>query len=1445
MSFHRSPSDAFLAAGQGNGSPPRGGFVQIPGYEIECEIGRGGMATVYRAVQHSLGRAVAIKVLARGPDDQDEFALRFKKEGRILAQLLHPNIVTIYDIGVSEDNQLFLSMEYLSDGTLQDRIKRGLSFDSTIHIVRSIAKALGYAHEKGVIHRDVKPSNIMFRHDGAPVLTDFGVARVMTGSSTVHTMTGLTVGSPGYMSPEQARGQGATLQSDLYSLGVVLYEMLVGRPPYQADSALAVVLKHLHDPIPSLPREHANLQSILNKLLAKKSTDRYRDVGDFLAALNFVIPSDTGSQPKATTGGSPLAMVEFASGTLRSLWLKRPRRFLWMGMIGAAILLVVVVYAFRSRTATESSEALPEEPPQPVANTAPVSRETEIATLLQQAEARLQAGLLTDEAEQSADAAYRRVLKLDRGNAQALAGLENIAREYERLARQRLEAGAPRESLDPIQKGLAVAPGREGLLRLRQEAERRMAERQAQKAEQERQQELQLQAEQFLEQARSSFAEGLLEISQAHIEQGLLAVPDHPGLLALRERVRAGEAERQRQEEARRREAEAARRRTEEVNQYLAQALESRRNGGYAASLQQIDKGLALAPDHDDLLRLRDEVRAQLVAEQQRQAEQAKREQEIKSLLKQAEAQWKAKRLTEPAGDNAEATYQRMLQLDPDNAQARAGLERIAREYEQQARQRRDAGAPQESLGLIDKGLAVTPGYPGLLSLQEEISREIAEAKARQAREEEQQLQAELFLAQAQNRFQQGALAASLAQIEQGLGVMSGHPRLLSLREQVKARMAEQASQEAEAARRQEEEARRQAEEAERRKTEKARQQAAAERRRQEANQSLAQALEFQRKGDYAASAQLIEKGLEKVPNHEGLSRLREEVRAQLAAEQQRQAEQARRGQEIKTLLQQAEAHWKAKRFTTPPGSNAEATYRQVLELDAGNAQARAGLERIAREYLQQARQQQSAGVLRDSLELIEKGLAVAPNHQELLQLRQEVERGIAEAKARQAREAEQRLRAEQFLAQATSSFKEGALAASLAHIEQGLLAAPAHPGLLALREQVKARMAEQARQQAELAKRQEEEKARRQAEEEAERQKADQARQQAELAKRQEEADRYLARAVELQRKGEPAASLQQVEEGLALAPNHAELLRLREAVRTRLAAEQKQQQDQVQREQEIRKLLEQAEGHVKAKRLTTPAGKNARETYRRVLELDAGNTQAQAGLERIAQEYLQQAQQRRLAWALQDCLELIDKGLAVVPDQAELLRLREAVRAEWVAEQQRLEQQRQSEQQKEQQRKEQQRLEQQRQSEQQQKEQQRKEQQRQEEKQRQEQQRKLEQQQQQEEKQQQEQQRKLEQQRLEQQRLEQQRKEQQRLEQQRREEKQRQEQQRKLEQQRLDQQRLEQQRKEQQRLEQQRREEKQWQEQQRKLEQRQENPQQKPTQPETTTIPRIFGTF
>jgi DNA repair exonuclease SbcCD ATPase subunit len=312
---------------------------------------------------------------------------------------------------------------------------------------------------------------------------------------------------------------------------------------------------------------------------------------------------------------------------------------------------------------------------------------------------------------------------------------------------------------------------------------------------------------------------------------------------------------------------------------------------------------------------------------------------------------------------------------------------------------------------------------------------------------------------------------------------------------------------------------------------------------------------------------------------------------------------------------------------------------------------------------------------------------------------------------------------------------------------------------------------------------------------------------QKAETARRKQEANGYLASALESQRLGEYPASLQHIEQGLALVPDHDGLIRLRGEVREQFAEEQKRRAEQLQREQEIKALLERAEAQLAAKRLTQPTGDNAEETYQQLLKLDPENAQARAGFGRIAEEYERLARQRREVGALQDSLALIDRGLTVASKHEGLSRLRQEVGAEWDVEQKQLEQQR-----KEQQRKEQQ--------ERQHLEQQRKEQQ---ERQRLEQQRK-EQEQQKKEQQRNEQQRKdQERQRFDQQRLEQQRKEQQRLEEQR------------LEQQRLEQQRQEQQRREQQQLEQQR-------------QQRQEQLPEKQPQPQpqtTTTKPRVFGTF
>jgi eukaryotic-like serine/threonine-protein kinase len=252
-------------------------------YTLGKLLGSGGMAQVYLAHDEVLDRDVALKVLRGQYAGDEEFVGRFRREARSAAGLSHPNIVSVYDQGRSEGGAYYMAMEYVPQGTLKDRIRRegALSPDAAVGVALQIADALQAAHEKGVIHRDIKPQNVLITSSGDVKVTDFGIARA--ASATTATTTGTVLGTAGYMSPEQAKGEPVGPQSDLYSLGVVLYEMLTGNLPYEADSDIALAVRHVNEPPPS-PRE-ANpevskaLDALTIKLLAKNPEDRYASAG--------------------------------------------------------------------------------------------------------------------------------------------------------------------------------------------------------------------------------------------------------------------------------------------------------------------------------------------------------------------------------------------------------------------------------------------------------------------------------------------------------------------------------------------------------------------------------------------------------------------------------------------------------------------------------------------------------------------------------------------------------------------------------------------------------------------------------------------------------------------------------------------------------------------------------------------------------------------------------------------------------------------------------------------------------------------------------------------------------------------------------------------------------------------------------------------------------------
>lgn len=264
--------------------------MQIPGFDIDGEIGQGAMASVYLATQRSLQRKVALKVMAASLAADPTFCERFLREGRTLARLAHPHIATIHDIG-NVGELYYMAMEYLPSGTLKERIAAGLTPEQGLIYVRQMAQALGYAHAQGLVHRDVKPANILFRADGNAVLSDFGIAKSLD-DHTQFTQAGFAVGTPSYMSPEQARGLEIDGRADLYALGVVLYEILVGKLPYSGTDALSTALAHLTEPLPELPIEHGRYQEILRGLLAKDPNERFADAAALLAALDRLPEED-------------------------------------------------------------------------------------------------------------------------------------------------------------------------------------------------------------------------------------------------------------------------------------------------------------------------------------------------------------------------------------------------------------------------------------------------------------------------------------------------------------------------------------------------------------------------------------------------------------------------------------------------------------------------------------------------------------------------------------------------------------------------------------------------------------------------------------------------------------------------------------------------------------------------------------------------------------------------------------------------------------------------------------------------------------------------------------------------------------------------------------------------------------------------------------------------
>ena len=447
--------------------------IEIPGYTLIRAIGSGGSADVYLAVQQNLNRRVALKVVKPSLTSDARFGERFKREGRIIAQLNHPHIIPVYDIG-EHHNHYYMAMEYLGGGDLREQAPQ-LSLGELLQTLSQVCLALQEAHQQGFVHRDIKPANILFREPGQAVLTDFGIAR-QSESLTQMTVTGAMLGTPAYMSPEQINGDPLDGRTDLYALGVTLFELLTGYLPYRGETMMAVAMQHTHADVPHLPEPSAFLQPLVDHLLAKQVEQRISDARQLRDEFEKILHDNDQLGASLTSlwpDKIPAEQPRVDPASYQRPAKKKPGKARLL--VGATLLAVALgtgMFIINKPQPEQTGENQPiasdnitineREANETSAPPLPTPPQTEPPPWLQtltQANNHFEQGKLVAPAGDNALALYRQVLQQDAQNTSALAGERNIltseALDVERLIQDQSlqQASAKLATLDALWPG--------------------------------------------------------------------------------------------------------------------------------------------------------------------------------------------------------------------------------------------------------------------------------------------------------------------------------------------------------------------------------------------------------------------------------------------------------------------------------------------------------------------------------------------------------------------------------------------------------------------------------------------------------------------------------------------------------------------------------------------------------------------------------------------------------------------------------------------------------------------------------------------------------------------------------------------------------------------------------------------------------------------------------